>query len=249
MKVEYHRHYSEALGHDMEFKVYGERGKPLLAFPAQDGRFYDWEGFGMVEAIRHFLEAGKVMLFTVDGVDWESWTNRHIPPHDRARRHQDYDRYITAEFMPLLLERSGGTPPWTTGCSMGAFHAANFFFRHPDRFDGVIAMSGLYHTEEFTGHDGGMDAYYNSPLWYLPGLTDEATLERYRQSTIVFCVGQGRWEERMIEHTRQMQALLEAKGIPAWIDFWGHDVDHDWPWWRLQLPYFLGHLLRHEPCA
>ncbi|MGB5196199.1 MAG: hypothetical protein WBN64_03940 [Candidatus Deferrimicrobium sp.] len=26
------------------------------------------------------------------------------------------------------------------------------------------------------------------------------------------------------------------------IDSWGHDVNHDWPWWRRQMPYFLGHL-------
>ena len=36
-----------------------------------------------------------------------------------------------------------------TGCSMGAFHAANFFFRRPDLFDTVVALSGVYGTEEF----------------------------------------------------------------------------------------------------
>ncbi|MDD6726958.1 MAG: esterase, partial [Lactimicrobium massiliense] len=29
------------------------------------------------------------------------------------------------------------------------------------------------------------------------------------------------------------------KNIPAWVDFWGADVAHDWPWWRRQLPYYL----------
>lgn len=24
-----------------------------------------------------------------------------------------------------------------------------------------------------------------------------------------------------------------------WLDMWGHDVDHDWPWWRKMLPYYL----------
>ena len=23
------------------------------------------------------------------------------------------------------------------------------------------------------------------------------------------------------------------------IDFWGGDVNHDWPWWKKMLPYFL----------
>jgi len=56
------------------------------------------------------------------------------------------------------------------------------------------------------------------------------------------CVGQGAWEDEMVADTRDLQAILSSKGIPAWIDFWGHDVHHDWPWWRRQMPYFLGHL-------
>jgi len=32
---------------------------------------------------------------------------------------------------------------------------------------------------------------------------------------------------------------LEMKNIPAWIDIWGQDVNHDWPWWRKMLPYGL----------
>jgi len=27
------------------------------------------------------------------------------------------------------------------------------------------------------------------------------------------------------------------------VDFWGHDVAHDWDWWYKQVPYFLPHLL------
>ena len=34
-----------------------------------------------------------------------------------------------------------------------------------------------------------------------------------------------------------------AKGIGAWCDFWGYDVEHDWPWWKKQIRYFLPYLL------
>jgi esterase/lipase superfamily enzyme len=43
----------------------------------------------------------------------------------------------------------------------------------------------------------------------------------------------------MVEDTRRMQEVLREKQIPATVDFWGHDVNHDWPWWRKQFPYFL----------
>ena len=66
MRIAHHKEYSRCLGRDMEFNVYGHSGKPALAFPCQDGRFFDWEGFGMVETLADYLEAGRLQLFTVD---------------------------------------------------------------------------------------------------------------------------------------------------------------------------------------
>jgi esterase/lipase superfamily enzyme len=46
----------------------------------------------------------------------------------------------------------------------------------------------------------------------------------------------------MLEDTRELEAILRAKDIPAIVDYWGHDVDHDWPWWRVMLPHYLERL-------
>jgi esterase/lipase superfamily enzyme len=46
----------------------------------------------------------------------------------------------------------------------------------------------------------------------------------------------------MVADTRALKHILEQKDIPHWIDFWGGDVNHDWPWWQKMLPYFLGKL-------
>ena len=56
-------------------------------------------------------------------------------------------------------------------------------------------------------------------------------------------MGQGRWEAECIADTDKMKEDLERLQVPAWIDYWGYDVDHDWPWWKVQLPYFLSHVL------
>ena len=40
----------------------------------------------------------------------------------------------------------------------------------------------------------------------------------------------------------QVKRSLDQKQIPAWFAEWGHDVAHDWEWWRKQMPYFLGHM-------
>ena len=46
----------------------------------------------------------------------------------------------------------------------------------------------------------------------------------------------------MLEDARRLEEVLLAKQIPAWIDRWGYDVNHDWPWWRKMLPHFLSAL-------
>ena len=44
MKIEYHHHYSGYLGREMEFKVYGHGGKPVIFIPCQGGNRADMAG-------------------------------------------------------------------------------------------------------------------------------------------------------------------------------------------------------------
>ena len=244
MQTEYHKWFSPCLGHDMELKIYGYYGKPVLVFPPQGGRFFDYEGFGMIDVISPFIESGQIKVFTVDSVDGQSWANWDAHPADRARRHQDYDRYIMEEVVPFIRKHCGDTAQkfLTTGVSMGAYHAANFFFRHPDIFDTVIALSGLYGLNHFIGDYIDDNVYFNAPLAYLPNLEDPWYLDLYRQSTIIICVGQGAWEDEMVRDTIALKQILEQQDIPHWVDIWGYDVDHDWPWWHKMLYYFLDRL-------
>ena len=240
MNVEYHHFWSSSLNQEMEFKIYGHAGKPILVFPAQGGRFYEFEDFGMVEAARWFIEQGKIRLVTPDSLDFQTWANWNAHPADRAWRHEDYDRYICQELVPFVKDHSAPEEKWmTTGVSMGGYHCANFFFRHPDLFDGTISLSGILQLKMFIGDYMDENVYFNSPLLFLPNLEDPWYLEKYRQSQIIVCVGQGAWEEPMLADGRALQAILEQKSIPGWIDFWGFDVNHDWPWWRKMWPYFL----------
>ena len=243
MHKEHHRWFSPALGHDMELNIYGHYGQSIVVFPAQDGRYYDFENFKMIESCADLLERGRIKIIAVDSVDWQSWTNEGAHPSQRAARHMDYERYITTEVAPFVQKHTGLETMWVSGCSMGALHSANFFFRRPDLFDGLIALSGLYDLRLFIGDYRDENVYYNSPLEYLPNLSDPWHLERYRRSKIVVAVGLGRWEEDAIRDTRALERILVDKGVPAWVDYWGHDVDHDWVSWRKMLPYFLEKLL------
>ena len=244
MQIEYHKWFSPSLGHDMELKVYGYFGKPVLVFPAQAGSFHEFEDFGMIDVLSSFIESGQIKIFTVNSLDGQSWSNWDAHPADRARRHQDYDRYIIDEVVPFMRHHSGDTEQkfLTTGVSMGAYHAANFLFRHPDVFDTVIALSGLYQLSYFIGDYMDENVYFNTPLAYLPNMNDPWYLDQYRQSRIIVAVGQGAFEGEMLADTQALKTILEEKNIPAWIDIWGGDVNHDWPWWYRMLPYFLNSL-------
>lgn len=173
MNIEYHKHWSHNLNQDMELKVYGRGGKPVLVFPTQSGRFFDYENNGMIEAARWFIEEGFFQFFTVDSVDSQSWVNFSAHPADRALRHEDYDRYIVQEAVPWIHQyQNRETLLLTTGCSMGGYHSSNFFFRHPDIFDSLISLSGILKLTMFIGDYMDQKVYFNSPLYFLPNLED-----------------------------------------------------------------------------
>ncbi len=239
MHVEERTWHSPSLGHDMSLKVYGHDGRPVVAFPSQEGRYWDFENWGMVDACAGFIESGRMRIVAVDGIDWQTWANWDAHPGDRARRHEDYDRYLVTEVVPFIRDLTGRETAWATGASMGGYHSANALFRHPDLFDGLIAMSGLYQLRMFVGEHVDDAVYFNSPLLFLPNLEDPWHLDRLRAARIAIVVGQGAWEEEMIADTRALEGVLRAKGIPAIVDYWGHDVNHDWPWWRRMLPHYL----------
>jgi esterase/lipase superfamily enzyme len=130
------------------------------------------------------------------------------------------------------------------GASMGAMHAANLFFRRPDLFGGVFAISGLYESEDSFGDYMDDLLYQNTPCCYLPNMAhDHPYIDMYNNRKMLFVVGQGAWEDLLLASTRRLQSILESKGIHARFEYWGHDVDHDWPWWykmvELYAPEFL----------
>lgn len=243
MQIQYHRRFSSYLNRDMEFKAYGHAGKPIIVFPSSGGSFYEYEDFGMISACQPFIDAGRVRFFTPDSVDGASWLDRGASSGHKSYVHSLYEQYILHELVPAISYDFGWQGPMgVTGCSMGAFHALNFFLKHPDVFDITIAQSGIYDARFFTGGDLSDGVFFNSPVDYLAQLQDPWFLDRYRQSSIIVSTGLGRWEEDTIRDTDAVARLFSDKAIPAWVDYWGHDVDHDWPWWRIQMPYFLGRL-------
>ena len=230
--------YSRHLGRDMTCAVFGTCGKTALAFAPQNGRYYDFKNFGMVEAAAPWIKAGKLRLICADSIDGETWSAREGDPRARIEGQERWYRYITEELLPAWARP--GEKALACGCSMGGVHAGNFFFRRPDLFDTLISLSGLFHASYFFGDYSDELVYANSPASFLPNMPqDHPWMELYRQSQIILCCGQGAWEDDLLAGTRMLDKILTDKGIPHWADYWGTDVNHDWNWWQKQLPYFL----------
>jgi esterase/lipase superfamily enzyme len=236
---EIHSWHSPHLNKQMEIAVYGHYGFALLIFPTAASDYLECERHRLIEAIAPFIDAGKMKAFSINSITGESWLNDHVPPPYRAVRHQHYNAYVEQEVVPFIHNHcSNETPIMTAGASLGAFLAANTFFRRPDIFAGTIAMSGMYDVKPYC--DGYYDdnCYFNSPMDYLPNLTDETLLARLRAAHHIYLLS-GRGDYEAPERTVHLGAILADKGIPHHLDLWGDDIHHDWPGWCAMLPHVL----------
>ena len=241
--------YSPRLQRNMNVKVYGSgRGVPFLVFPTEDAMSDNFENFGMIETLSVELEQGKIQLFCVDSIDAESWSDIWGDKDYRAQRQELYYAYIVEEVVPFVRqENRTGRLPISMGCSLGGLHAAIVFFRRPELFGGVLSLSGSYDAKYYMDGWSNPVLYDNSPLDFLTNMKpDHPYIDTYNQRRIVLCVGQGRWEDEERRTTSLMGDVLYEKGIHAWVDFWGYDVDHDWEWWRKQVLYFLPYMVKEK---
>jgi esterase/lipase superfamily enzyme len=67
--------------------VYGHWGRPVLAFPSEQGPCWQYEERGMVDAVAPLLESGRIKLYCVDSWDAGTWHSHEVPLEERARRH------------------------------------------------------------------------------------------------------------------------------------------------------------------
>ena len=228
MRRDYIRWYSTSIGHDMELLAYGERGFPLVVFPTSGGRFHEYEDRGMIHALHSKIDKGELQVFTVDTIDGESWYNRHAHPADRLHRQNAYDAYLVHEVTPFVKDRTSWPQVGTTGCSLGGYHAINFALRHPDIVTYAVSMSGAYDMpKRFLGGFYNDDAFYNSPLDYLPG-ANGWFLDHYRRNYYVLVTGNG---DPLFDNNVKLAHEFGVKGIPHTLDVW-EGFGHDWPWWH-----------------
>ena len=234
--------HSSILDRKMPVAIYGHFGVPVMVFPTANQDFEEYERMGMLETLAEFINSGTIKLYCVSSINGESWMNRRLHPADKGRLQAAYDRHVTQELVPLIYEdcRTHGLPIATVGSSFGAFHAANELLKHPDIFRWCIGMSGIYDMSDY--FEGHLDEnlFENNPVSYIPKLRDQARLDALSRCSINILCGQGPWER--VEWSKQLPTALGRRGIRHNFDLWGHDVAHDWPWWKIQLQLYIPRL-------
>lgn len=230
--------HSPILGQRMPIVGYGTFGHPLLLFPTAAADFLENERFFLIKALEPAILSGRVRVFSINSINSQAWMDKNLPVPEQARRQALYARYVEEEVVPYIRSacQNPGIRIATSGASFGAFHAANTLLRRPDLFDATIAMSGFYDlAPDYLRGYSDDNCYFNNPAWYLPQMSGEYLHLLQTACKIHILTGQGAYEAP--DASRQLANLLDSKGIPLRLEMWGHDVNHDWPWWRKMLPY------------
>ncbi len=226
----------------MELLVFGHTGARTLVFPTRSGRFFDYENWGMVNALRDKIEAGFLQLYCVDSLDAETLYNETKVPWERIALHAEYEKYILHEVLPFSESRNQNPFTIVHGCSLGAYHAVNIAFRHPRKFQKVVAFSGRYDLTLPLGTFRGLfdnyydeNVYYHTPNHYLSQLTDPVLLEQMRRMDIILTIGQ---EDAFLNNNYQFSDVLRQKEIPHALYVWDGEA-HRPRYWRKMVQIYL----------
>lgn len=242
MNREYHKWFSPQLQREMELLVFGHAGARVIVFPARMGRFYEYENWGLVNALREKIVQGWIQLYCVDSVDTESLYNFDASPQERMDRHIAYEQYVLKEVLPFTETKNTNPFVIVHGCSLGAYHAVNIAFRHPGKFGKVVALSGRYDlaspVAEFYSLFGDYyneTIYYHTPSHFIPAMSSKRILAQLRRMEIILVCGR---EDPFLENNRQLSMAMWAKNIRHGFYVWegrAHNAYH----WRKMVPWYL----------
>ena len=167
--------YSSHLKKDMHIIQYGHSGLPIIGFPTQCAPCTNYEDFGATRVLEPYFEEGQMQLFCVETVDGESWCCKDGINTWRSARQESYHRFIVDEVIPFIQKfYTQGMRPFVIGVDLGATQAAITFFRRPELFCGLVALSGIYDSSVY--YHGWMNStlYDNSVECFLANMPSSA---------------------------------------------------------------------------
>ena len=128
------------------------------------------------------------------------------------------------------------------GCSLGAYHAANLAFKHPQLFHKMVGLSGRYDLTTSMEHfddlfEGYRDEtiYFNMPGLFIPNLQAPEIIAQLKKMEIIFVVGE---HDVFLENNRIISNNLWEKGIWNALHLWDGE-SHKARYWRHMVQLYL----------
>lgn len=217
--------HSKALSTSLNIEMFGHFGIAVLFFAPENDNPSNSINSLFIDKIEKQIEKGKIKLFNVPGLYEEIWWSDNLNHNAASKRHFEYNNFIVDEVIPLIFNQCGGPVPLVSaGVSLGAYHAANTYFRRPDIFLGTIAIDGYYDLHEFTGDYFDDNCYYNSPVHYLPNLNDNYWYSYLLSRKHVYLMSSSK-EGANSGRLDHIDSILSTKKIPHHCDRW--DIDDE----------------------
>ncbi len=242
MKREYYKWHSKFVHKDLEILVFGHAGAPVLFFPTRTARFYDYENWRIIDAMKDKINAGLIQVYCVDSTDVDSFYNADIHPSERILRYTYYENYIMHEVLPFIKKNNSNKHRILAGCSLGAYHAMNIGLKHPQQFSKIVGMSGRYDLSKEVQNfrdlfDGYTDEniYFNTPVMFVPNLKEEKIIRALKKMKIVFVIGK---EDPFFDSNVLLSNALSEKDICNTLYVWNEEA-HRPRHWRTMVQMYL----------
>jgi esterase/lipase superfamily enzyme len=218
---------------------WGHFGTPVLLFPSAGGDYEEVERFHLVRALSPFIEAGRIKVFSVDGVAAQAWLRGTRSPADCARAQSAYDTYIDEEVVSLIRRdlQSDSVEIVAAGAALGACSAVSSLCRQPETFRAALALSGIFELSKYLQSGFSPELRGFLPLHEVPALEEGPRLQNLRRRFVRLASGAGSYENPA--GSQLLATALAARGIPHQLDLWGPAFAHSWGTWQEMLPRAL----------
>ncbi|MFN3849932.1 MAG: alpha/beta hydrolase-fold protein [Spirosomataceae bacterium] len=238
MQEKHIKFYSHILGRDMDLLVSGHWGYPVLMFPTSMGNYLQNRDFGLNNSIANLVDSGKVKLYNIDSIDFQSFYAKDLAPGIKIYNYNLYTRFLKEELVPSIQRECSTHRVAVAGASFGGYHCTNFAFKYPDLVSHCFSLSGSFNIKSFMKGYYDDNVYFNNPVDFMPN----AESWKYNHMSVV--LGTSDWDICRQDNI-DMSRILASKGINHWYDEkkW---ASHDWPLWNMMFPEYIGKMVAGE---
>ncbi len=215
MKEDYHKWYSQWIGEDFEMLVFGEEGTPLILFPPAESRYFDYKDFGVIESLSHCIEEGRIKVYCPDSFDTHCWQNYDLDPQQRVENYLAFEKTILQDVLGFANFETEESKYIFSGFQRGGYYALNLAYKYPDLSAGLITIGGEFDIKKYIQGYFDENAYFNSPMDYLFGLTEEGYLSKFKRFQTILAAGS---LDNSFEENRYLSKLLFEKNINHLFD-------------------------------